>query len=160
MTLFTIVAGEFVINGLAIVLARALNTEDVLTIMAQTTAGIGLLAVIFSTLRVNDLNLYSSSLSMANAVEVLTGKKVSYTLITIVIGITGTVSSILGILDRFINFLTLLGIIFPPVVGVMIVGYFCVKENVEKLRRSRDTNTLPADDITPLIGWQLFFAVC
>lgn len=33
ITLFTIFAGEFVINGLAIMLARALNTEDVVTIM-------------------------------------------------------------------------------------------------------------------------------
>lgn len=103
------------------------------------------------------MNLYSSSLSIANAVEILTGKKVSYTIITIVIGITGTVFSILGILDRFINFLTLLGIIFPPVVGVMIVGYFCVKENAEKLNQSRDANTLPGDDITPLIGWDAIF---
>lgn len=157
ITLFTIFTGEFVINGLAIMLARALNTQDVVTIMAQTTTGIGLLAVIFSTLRVNDLNLYSSSLSIANGVEILTGKKISYAIITIVIGITGTVISILGILDRFINFLTLLGIIFPPVVGVMIVGYFCVKENAEKLNQSRDTNTLPGNDITPLIGWEAIF---
>lgn len=153
MTLFTILAGEFVINGLAIMLARALNTADVVTIMAQTTAGIGLLAVIFSTLRVNDLNLYSSSLSIANAIEILSGRRISYTTITIIIGIIGTTLSVLGILDRFVDFLTLLGIIFPPIVGVMIVGYFCIKQNTIALDLLRNTNTLPGDDTTPLIGW-------
>ncbi|WP_440862651.1 cytosine permease [Symbiopectobacterium purcellii] len=158
MTLFTVLVGEFIINGLAIMLARALNTENVVIIMAQTTGGIGLLAVIFSTLRVNDLNLYSSSLSIANAIEITFGKKLSYTSITIIIGIIGTTLSVLGILDRFINFLTLLGIIFPPIVGVMIVGYFCVKKNTRTLNQLRDTNTLPGGDITPLIGWEAIFS--
>lgn len=87
ITLFTILAVEFIVNGLAIMLAKALNTEDVVTIMAQTAAGIGLLAITFSTLRINELNLYSSSLSIANVVEILAGKKLSYTIITLVIGL-------------------------------------------------------------------------
>ncbi len=153
MTLLTILAGEYLINGLAIVLSRALNTADVVTIMAQATGGIGLLAVVFSTLRVNDLNLYSSSLGVANTLSVLTGKKASYITITIITGLTGTMLSVLGILDRFVDFLTLLGIVFPPIVGVMVVGYFMVKQNTEKLAILRQMNTLPEAKDTPLIGW-------
>lgn len=153
MTLLTILAGEYLINGLAIVLSRALNTADVVTIMAQATGGIGLLAVVFSTLRVNDLNLYSSSLGVANTLSALTGKKASYITITIITGLTGTMLSVLGILDRFVDFLTLLGIVFPPIVGVMVVGYFMVKQNTEKLAILRQMNTLPEAKDTPLIGW-------
>lgn len=47
MVMVSIILGEFVINGLAILLARALNTSDVVTIMTQTAGGIGLLVVIF-----------------------------------------------------------------------------------------------------------------
>ena len=50
------------------------GTADVVTIMSQAAGGAGLLVVVFSTLRVNDLNLYSSSLGIVNAVEGITGK--------------------------------------------------------------------------------------
>ncbi|MEA9393373.1 cytosine permease [Acerihabitans sp. TG2] len=153
MTLFTTLVGEYLINGLAIVLARVLNTEDVVSIMTQTAGGIGLLAVVVSTLRVNDLNLYSSSLGIANTIAVLSGKKVSYTTVTIMLGLTGTGLSLLGILDRLVDFLTLLGIIFPPVVSVMVVGYFTLKQNTHRLPLLRQTQTLPEDKNTPLIGW-------
>lgn len=79
VTIFTIVAGEFVVNGLAILIAKTLGTADVVTIMSQAAGGAGLLVVVFSTLRVNDLNLYSSSLGIVNAVEGITGKKLKYT---------------------------------------------------------------------------------
>ncbi len=158
MTLFTILAGEYLINGLAIILSRVLNTKDVVTIMAETTGGIGLLAVVFSTLRVNDLNLYSSSLGIANTLSVMTGKKTNYTVITIIIGLMGTMLSLLGILDRFADFLMLLGIVFPPIVSVMVVGYFTVKHNTERLAILRQNNTLPEDKDTPLIGWVAILA--
>ncbi|MFS1539079.1 MAG: hypothetical protein ACL7BU_10820 [Candidatus Phlomobacter fragariae] len=45
-------------------LSRALNTADVVTIMTQAAGGVGLLVIIFSTLCVNDINLYSLSLSI------------------------------------------------------------------------------------------------
>lgn len=104
MVMISIILGEFVINGLSILLARALNTADVVTIMTEAFGGIGLLVVIFSTLRVNDINLYSSLLSIANSISVLTSKKVNYTIITLAIGIIGTTLSVLGILDRFLGY--------------------------------------------------------
>ncbi|TCL04552.1 cytosine permease [Sodalis ligni] len=158
MTLFTILAGEYLINGLAIILSRVLNTEDVVTIMAEATGGIGLLAVVFSTLRVNDLNLYSSSLGIANTFSVLTGKKANYTTITIIIGLMGTMLSLLGILERFADFLMLLGIVFPPIVSVMVVGYFMVKQNTKRFAILRQNNTSPEDTDTPLIGWAAILA--
>ena len=70
VTIFTIIAGEFVVNGLAILIAKTLGTADVVTIMSQVAGGAGLLVVVFSTLRVNDLNLYSSSLGIGQKTEV------------------------------------------------------------------------------------------
>ncbi|WP_025121421.1 MULTISPECIES: cytosine permease [unclassified Serratia (in: enterobacteria)] len=156
ITLLTIIAGEFVVNGLAIFIAKTLGTADVVTIMAQSAGGIGLLVVVFSTLRVNDLNLYSSSLGVVNAVEGITGKKLKYTATTVVIGLLGTLLSVLGILDRFVDFLTILGVVFPPILGVMLVDYFVLRSHRDALDASRQLGQLPQQ--TPLIGWAAIVA--
>ncbi|CAI1867607.1 Cytosine permease [Serratia fonticola] len=156
ITLLTIIAGEFVVNGLAIFIAETLGTADVVTIMAQSAGGIGLLVVVFSTLRVNDLNLYSSSLGVVNAVEGITGKKLKYTATTVIIGLLGTLLSVLGILDRFVDFLTVLGVVFPPILGVMLVDYFLLRSHRAALDASRQLGQLPQE--TPLIGWAAIIA--
>ncbi|KFX20520.1 cytosine permease [Pectobacterium betavasculorum] len=158
MTMLSIIVGEFIVNGLAIIIARALNTADVVTIMSQAAGGIGLIAVIFSTLRVNDINLYSSSLGIANAIEGVTGKKLRYVSITLVIGLIGTALSVAGILDRFIDFLTLLGVLFPPIIGVMLVDYYILRTHRTLLDTSRAEGQLPNIAQTPLIGWPAIIA--
>ena len=151
--LLTIVAGEFVINGLAIVIAHRLQSADVVTIMSQAAGGIGLLLVVFSTLRINDLNLYSSALGVINAVEGLCGKKLRYRSTTLVIGLLGTLLSVLGILDRFVDFLTLLGVVFPPILGIMLLDYFVLRSQRTVLENSRLQGTLPSVAETPTCGW-------
>lgn len=158
MTLLSIIVGEFIVNGLAILIARALNTADVVTIMSQMAGGIGLIAVVFSTLRINDINLYSSSLGLANAIEGITGKKLSYMSITLVIGLIGTLLSVLGILDRFVDFLTLLGVVFPPIIGVMLVDYYLLRSHRTLLDASRKAGRLPDAAATPAVGWAAIIA--
>ncbi|RLY98166.1 cytosine permease, partial [Yersinia enterocolitica] len=158
VTIFTIVAGEFVVNGLAILIAKTLGTADVVTIMSQAAGGAGLLVVVFSTLRVNDLNLYSSSLGIVNAVEGLTGKKLKYISTTLVIGVLGTTLSVLGILDRFVDFLTVLGVVFPPIIGIMLVDYYVLRSHRKILDKTRQEGTLPNEKQTPVIGWVAIIA--
>jgi len=158
MTLLTIFAGEYVINGMAVVLAYVLKTSDVVTIMSQFTGGIGLIVVVFSTLRINDINLYSSSLGILNAIEAFTGRRLSYAVITLAIGFTGTLFSVLGILDRFVDFLNLLGILFPPVIGVMLCDYFLLRTDRELLDRTKAESRLPDESETKKTGWSAIIA--
>lgn len=158
MTLLTIFAGEYIINGMAVVLSYVLNTSDVVTIMSQFAGGIGLVVVVFSTLRINDINLYSSSLGILNAIEAFTGRRVSYSAITLVIGFTGTLFSVLGILDRFVDFLNLLGVLFPPVIGVMIFDYYVLRTDRKVLDESRANGRLPGDSETTKTGWSAISA--
>lgn len=158
MTVLTIIAGEFVMNGLAIALARVTNSSDVVSIMSLAAGGIGLTIVIFSTLRVNDLNLYCSSLGLANALESIFGIKLHYVATTLAIGIVGTTLSILGILDKFISFLELMGIVFPPIVGIMLIEYFVIRTYRVTLDKSRSEGLLPGPEDTPAIGWNAVFA--
>lgn len=153
MTIISIILGEFVINAIAVLIARALNTSDIVTIMTQTAGGIGLLTAILSTIKINDINLYSSSLALANAVDGLTGKKWNRVGLTIVLGIMGTLLSIAGILDQFTHFIILLGVIFPPITGVMLVDYYILRTNRHLLDITRAEQTLPNEASTLLIGW-------
>ncbi|MCI4239344.1 cytosine permease [Dickeya dianthicola] len=156
ITILTIIVGEFVVNGLAILIARALNTADIVTIMSQTAGGIGLITVVFSTLRINDINLYSSALGVANAVEGMCGKKLGYKSITLIIGVIGTTLSVIGILDRFVDFLTFLGVFFPPVIGVMLVDYYVLRSSRALLDVSRQRGELP--ESASHIGWSAIIA--
>ena len=151
ITLLTILVSQYIVNGLAILIAKTLGTADVVTMMAQTAGGIGLLVVVFSTLRVNDINLYSSSLGITNAVEGVFGKKLKYSTTTLVIGSVGTLLSVLGILEHFADFLSLLGVIIPPIISVMMVDYYILRNHRSVLDRSRENGILP--DSTPVIGW-------
>lgn len=156
VTILTLFAGEAVVNGLAFLIARTLGTDDIVTIMSKAAGGIGLLIVVFSSLRVNDINLYSSTLGIINAVEGLTGFKMKYVPTTILTGILGTTLSVLGILDQFVDFLTLLAVIFPPIIGVMLVDYYIIQSDREILSESRKKNTLPSEDIG--WGWLAIFS--
>lgn len=158
MTLITIFAGEYVINGLAVIISVILNTADVVSIMQQVTGGIGLFVVVFSTLRINDINLYSSSLGIANAIQAFTGRSVPYVIITLLIGVVGTTLSVMGILDRFIDFLNLLGILFPPVIGIMLVDYFVLKTDRKVLDATRALSELPDESQTKKTGWNAIIA--
>ncbi|AYA39391.1 cytosine permease [Xenorhabdus nematophila] len=156
ITLLTIIVGEFVVNGLAIIIAKTLNTADVVTIMSQAAGGAGLLVVVFSTFRVNDLNLYSSSLGIINAIEGITGKKLRYSPTAVMVGMLGTLLSILGILERFVDFLTILGVVFPPILGIMLVDYYILRSHRKILDESRQQGSLP--NTTPTIGWSAIIA--
>ncbi|KHN56499.1 cytosine permease [Pectobacterium fontis] len=152
----TIIVGEFLINGLAILIARALNTADIVSIMSQAAGGIGLIAVVVSTLRINDINLYSSTLGVSNAIEGMWGRKMGYKSITLLIGAVGTTLSVMGILDCFVDFLTLLGVFFPPVIGVMLIDYYVLRSSRALLDDSRLRGELP--EKAENIGWPALIA--
>jgi cytosine permease len=97
-------------------------------------------------------------LGIANAIEGVTGKKLRYVSITLVIGLIGTLLSVAGILDRFIDFLTLLGVLFPPIIGVMLVDYYILRTHKTLLETSRAEGQLPDSAQTPLIGWPAIIA--
>ncbi|WP_421555691.1 cytosine permease [Pseudomonas kitaguniensis] len=151
VTLASLVVGEFIVNTIAILIAHALQTDDVVTILTQTSGWVGLLTVILATVKINDFNLYSSSLAMVTTLEGLFDKRISRVMLTLVLGAIGTLLSVLGILDRFIDFLIVLGVIFPPIAGVMLVDYFVLKTHRQALDESRALGLLPAATVN--IGW-------
>lgn len=158
MITVSILVGELVVNGIAILIAHALHTSDVVAVMTRTAGWVGLSAVILSAVKINDANLYSSSLGLATAFEGITGRKCSFRWLTVILGACGTLLTLFGILERYQHFLILMGVVFPPVAGVMVCDYYLLRTSRRLLDRSRDRQTLPDPALTPAIGWYAIIA--
>ncbi|KQL49590.1 allantoin permease [Brevibacillus choshinensis] len=162
-TLISVVIGEIIINLIAVLMAHAVKTSDVVTIALQTSGWLGAATVIFATVKINDINLYSASLGFTNIIHALFGKNVNRGLITLIVGIAGTVLSVIGILDQFVNFLVFLGVWIPPIAGIMVVDYFILKRSRKVLDESRKHGELPevCETWNPvsIVAWALGFGI-
>ncbi|MEH7012377.1 cytosine permease [Neobacillus niacini] len=163
MTAISTFVGELSICLIAVLMAHTVKSPDVVTIMLSLSGWLGASIVLFSTIKTNDLNLYSSSLGLTNSMNIFFKKNFNRVTMTIVVGLFGTFMSVAGILDKFIGFLVLLGIVIPPVVGVIIVDYFILKRSKAELDESRKNNELPkhSESWNPIsiVAWIAGFAV-
>jgi len=140
MVLISTFVGEIGFCTMGSMLAHAAGTADVVTIMYTISGALGVALVIFSTLKINDINLYSSSLGIINFLNSLFKVKPHRGTATLFMGIFGTILSLLGILDFFIGFLTFLGVLIPPICGIMIVDYYVLKRHRKVLDESKGQN--------------------
>lgn len=143
MTLIGTFLGELGMNLTAVVLAHATGTDNVTDIMMATSGVLGVIIVVASTVKLNDINLYSSGLGMATMINALFNAKVNRSVMIWILGIVGTVLSMIGIINYFTDFLTLLGVAIPPVAGIMVVDYFLLKRNRKELEETRAQGALP-----------------
>ncbi|MDT7651822.1 MAG: cytosine permease [Pseudonocardiales bacterium] len=135
--------GEYLIGMSGVLLAHAVRSDDVITIVTSSVGWVGTLVIIMGTLKINDWNLYSSGLGVVNLVGTVFGKRVNRGVVTLTLGVVGSLLAAGGILDSFIGFLSLLGVAFPPIAGIMVAEYFVVKQWRPDLDRSRAAGTLP-----------------
>lgn len=162
MATIGVLIGELGINMIAVLLALAARTNDVVSIMVQTSGWFGAFVVILSTVKINNLNLYSSSLGFTNIFDSVFKIKLNRGKVTLIIGVIGTVLSIMGILDYFVDFLVFLGVLVPPIAGIMVVEYFILRTHRKVLDETRKEGKLPENvermhPIT-LIAWAAGFA--
>lgn len=143
MTLIGTFLGELGMNLIAVILAHATGTNNVTDIMMATSGVLGVIIVVASTVKLNDINLYSSGLGMATMINALFNVKVNRSVMTWILGIVGTVLSMIGIINYFTDFLTLLGVAIPPVAGIMVVDYYLLKRNRADLEKTREEGVLP-----------------
>ena len=94
-------------------------------------------------MKLNDINLYSSSLGLATMINALFNKVSNRNALVWALGIVGTVLSVVGIINYFTSFLTLLGVAIPPVAGIMVVDYFFLRRSRAVLEETRKEGILP-----------------
>ena len=162
-TVVGITFGEYVIGLIGVILAHVAKTSDVISIVMSTSGVIGTIVLITATLKINDWNLYSSSLGIVNLIDLGFGKQVNRTVVTIILGVFGTLLSVMGILSQFESFLLLLGVALTPVGGILTAEYFFVKRFKKQLDESREKGVLPetyeAWNPITLIAWAVAFIV-
>lgn len=136
--------GEFVIGLSGVLLAHAAASGNIVAIITSSIGIVGLIIVITGTLKINDWNLYSSSLGLVNFISTTFNKNLNRVTITIVLGIVGSILAAAGILSQFTGFLIILGVAFPPIAGIMVAEYYVVKRWRGDLDATRELGTLPA----------------
>ncbi|SFJ81971.1 purine-cytosine permease family protein [Amycolatopsis sacchari] len=142
-TLVGITLGEYVIGMAGVLLAHAVKTSEITTIVTSSVGWVGILVIVAGTIKINDWNLYSSGLGVVNFVGTLTGRRLNRAVVTGVLGVVGSVLAAAGILSAFTEFLTVLGVAFPPIAGIMVAEYFVVKRWRPELDAARASGTLP-----------------
>jgi cytosine permease len=143
-TILGITLGEYTIGLIGVLLAHYAKTENVIGIVTTTSGAVGILILIAATTKINDWNLYSGSLGLANFLDTAFGKRIHRALLTLIVGAIGTLLSALGILTHFEKFLTILGVAIPPVAAIVVVDYFVLKTHRRALEASRRSSRLPA----------------
>lgn len=142
-TVVGITVGEYVIGLIGVLLALALRTNDVIAIVTSTSGFIGTLIIVAATIKVNDWNLYAASLGIVTFVDRTFGRRLHRGAVTVVVGVLGSVLGAMGVLDSFTGFLNLLGVLFPPIAGIMIAEYFVALTWRPRLDAGRASGTLP-----------------
>ncbi|WP_327092900.1 cytosine permease [Nonomuraea sp. NBC_01738] len=143
-TVVGISLGEYVLALVGVLLAHALRTGDVVTIVTTTSGTVGVLVLVTATAKVNDWNLYAASLGVTNALHTAFGVKTGRAAVTVVLGVVGTALAALGMADHLVDFLILLGVAIPPIAGIMVAEYFVVRTWRAPLEESRERGELPA----------------
>ena len=135
--------GEFVIGLAGVLLAHAAASGNIVAIVTSSVGLVGLIIVITGTLKINDWNLYSSTLGLVNFISTAFGKNLNRVTTTVVLGVVGSVLAAAGILGQFAGFLTVLGVAFPPIAGIMVAEYFIVRRWRPELEATRAAGRLP-----------------
>ncbi|NEN04989.1 cytosine permease [Diaminobutyricibacter tongyongensis] len=143
-TVVGVTFGEFVIGLAGVLLAHAAATGDIVAIVTSSIGFVGLIIVITGTLKINDWNLYSSTLGLVNFISTAFGKNIHRVSTTVVLGVVGSILAAAGILSQFTGFLIILGVAFPPIAGIMVAEYFIVKRWRGELDATRASGTLPS----------------
>jgi cytosine permease len=161
-TVVGITLGEYLIGLIGVLLAHAVRSSNVITIVMSTSGIIGTIILVSATIKINDWNLYSSSLGIVNLADTMFGKRINRALVALIFGVLGTILSVFGILKHFEGFLTLLGVAVPPVGAIVLVEYFLVRRYKEQLDATRETGKLPDSyeswNPLALIAWAAGFA--
>lgn len=142
-TVVGISLGEYVLGLAGVLLAYAVKSSDLIAIITSSSGVIGVIVLVSATVKINNWNLYSATLGLVNAAEALLHIRLNRVAVTVALGVLGSGAAAAGILDGFTTFLTVLGVLTPPVAGVMVAEYFVVRQWRPQLEESRARGRLP-----------------
>jgi len=117
--------GMMVTYVLGMIPVLVFNELEPMTYMFTLGFGItALLVLVFATWTTNVVNLYSTALAARASTPV--GR---YSWMVLVCGVIGTIAALVGIADRLIEFLIVMGLLVPPIAGVYLTDFFLFKRS-------------------------------
>ncbi|MEV0276954.1 cytosine permease [Streptomyces sp. NPDC050610] len=159
----SMILSEYIVGMIGVLLGHLVKSSDVTHIVLSTSGAVGAIVVILSTAKINDWNLYGSSLGIVNFFQVVFGKRLHRGVVTVGLGVVGTVLSAIGLMAHFTEFLSTLGVAIPPIGGIIVAEYWVVRRMRKPLDATRDAETLPASAPTwvpmSLVIWAAAFCV-
>lgn len=159
----SMILSEYIVGMVGVLLGHLVKSSDVSHIVLSTSGAFGVMVVLMSTAKINDWNLYGSSLGVVNFFQVVFRKRLHRGVVTVVLGIAGTLLSAVGIMTHFTEFLSLLGVMIPPIGGIIVAEYWVVKRMRKPLDDTRAAETLPSTSPTwvpmSLVIWVVAFCV-
>ncbi|MFT5736054.1 MAG: cytosine permease [Maribacter sp.] len=112
------------------ILAVTQGTYDIVEIFASLGFPFFAMSIlILATWTSNVMNVYSSGLAFTNLFQLPESKR---SMVTLMVGLIGVLLAAAGLIDHFMEFITLLTITVTPVAGVVISDYFLSKSFTEE----------------------------
>ncbi|MET9918396.1 cytosine permease [Streptomyces sp. NPDC006435] len=159
----SMILSEYIVGLTGVLLGHLVKSSEVSHIVLSTSGAFGVIVVLMSTAKINDWNLYGSSLGVVNFFQVVFRKRLHRGAVTIVLGIAGTALSAVGIMTHFTEFLSVLGVAIPPIGGIIVAEYWVVKRMRKPLDETRESETLPTSSPTwvpmSIVIWIAAFCV-
>jgi cytosine permease len=145
-TFFGILLGNSFMIIIAILMSKALGTDDMMKIFITLGLAIpGVLVLTLAQWTTNTTNLYSSSLGFS-----IVFTKISKAWLTVILGLIATSLAVFGIYDQFISFLNILAIVIAPIGGIYVSEYFFVKTEFKRYDKKLDAKSIVTRSI---IAW-------
>jgi cytosine permease len=132
----------------------ATGETDIMKIIVGFGLGLpALLCLILSTWTINSANLYSASLSLT-----ATFPRIAQWKFTLLAGACGSLLAVAGIIDQFVSFLLILGVIIPPIAAIYVIDYFVSKRAQGPVRWTAVATWLAAAGIA-LLAYAGYFTL-
>lgn len=113
------------------------GTSDISEILLSAGLGvIAVLIVVLSTVTTTFLDVYSAGISFTNITEKINTKK-----LMVIIAIIGMVIAIMTPIEKYQDFLLLIGSVFSPMISILIADFFLLKKKEISYKFST-TNTI------------------
>lgn len=125
---------------------------DIMKIMIGLSLTIpAFIILVFSTWTTNTSNLYSTQLTLST---IFRNQKMAT--LGIIASAIGTLIAVIGIATHFIDLLSVLSVLIPPISAIFIADFFFIKKQNYDLN---DFDTLPSFGMAAIISWIISCAV-
>ncbi|WP_445735250.1 cytosine permease [Mariniflexile sp.] len=121
---------------------------DIMKIMISLSLTIpAFIILVFATWTTNTSNLYSTQLTLSTIF-----RKQKMAKLGIIASAIGTLVAVIGIATHFIELLSVLSVLIPPISAIFIADFFFIKKQKYDLN---DFDKLPAFGIAAIVSWIL-----